>query len=46
MTRLEEFYKQEVVKCADGKADIVTRGIVFSNYKDAYWEKCPAAMRL
>jgi branched-chain amino acid transport system substrate-binding protein len=42
---IQTFYKQEVVKGADGKPDIVTRGVVFSNYKDAYWEKCPADKR-
>jgi len=42
---IQNFYKQEVVKGADGKADIVTRGVVFANYKDAYWEKCPADKR-
>lgn len=42
---IQNFYKQEVVKGADGKPDIVTRGIINANYKDAYWEKCPAEMR-
>lgn len=42
---VQNFYKQEVVRGADGKADIVTRKVVFANYKDAYWEKCPADKR-
>jgi branched-chain amino acid transport system substrate-binding protein len=42
---IQNFYKQEVVKGADGKPDIVTRNVIFANYKDAYWEKCPADKR-
>jgi branched-chain amino acid transport system substrate-binding protein len=42
---VQNFYKQEVIKGADGKPDIVTRNVIFSNYKDAYWEKCPADRR-
>ncbi|MFO0987478.1 MAG: ABC transporter substrate-binding protein [Alphaproteobacteria bacterium] len=42
---IQTFYKQEVIKGADGKPDIVTRGVVFKDYKDAYWEKCPADKR-
>jgi len=42
---IQTFYKQEVIKGADGKPDIVTRGVIFANYKDAYWEKCPADKR-
>jgi branched-chain amino acid transport system substrate-binding protein len=42
---IQTFYKQEVVKGADGKPDIVTRGVIFADYKDAYWEKCPADKR-
>jgi branched-chain amino acid transport system substrate-binding protein len=42
---IQNFYKQDVVKGADGKPDIVTRGVIFANYKDAYWEKCPADKR-
>jgi branched-chain amino acid transport system substrate-binding protein len=42
---IQNFYKQEVVKGADGKPDIVTRGIINANYKDSYWEQCPAANR-
>jgi branched-chain amino acid transport system substrate-binding protein len=42
---IQNFYKQEVIKGADGKPDIVTRGVIFANYKDAYWEKCPADRR-
>lgn len=43
---IQNFYLREVVKGADGKAAIVTRGAIFRNYKDAYWEKCPADKRL
>jgi branched-chain amino acid transport system substrate-binding protein len=42
---IQNYYKQEVIKGADGKPDIVTRGIINANYKDSYWEKCPAAQR-
>lgn len=43
---IQNYYKREVIKGADGKPTIVTRGTVFTNYKDAYWEKCPADKRL
>ncbi|MCW5774677.1 MAG: ABC transporter substrate-binding protein [Rhodospirillaceae bacterium] len=43
---IQNYYKREVIKGPDGKAAIVSRGIVLKNYKDAYWEKCPANMRL
>jgi branched-chain amino acid transport system substrate-binding protein len=42
---IQNFYLREVVKGADGKAQIVSRGPIFTNYKDAYWEQCPANMR-
>ena len=42
---IQNYYKQEVIRGADGKPDIVTRGIIFANYKDAYWETCPADRR-
>jgi branched-chain amino acid transport system substrate-binding protein len=42
---IQNFYKQEVIKGADGKPDIVTRGVIFANYKDSYWEQCPEAQR-
>jgi len=42
---IQNYYKQEVIKGADGKPDIVTRGIINANYKDSYWEQCPAAKR-
>lgn len=42
---IQNFYKQEIVKGKDGKPDIVTRGVIFANYKDSYWEKCPADKR-
>lgn len=43
---IQNFYLREVVKGADGKATIVTRGAIFQNRKDAYWQKCPADKRL
>jgi branched-chain amino acid transport system substrate-binding protein len=43
---IQNFYLREVVKGADGKATIVTKGVIFEKYKDSYWEKCPENMRL
>jgi hypothetical protein len=43
---IQNFYLREVVKGADGKPAIVTRGAIFEKHKDAYWEQCPANMRL
>ena len=43
---IQNFYLREVVKGADGKPAIVSRGVIFEKYKDAYWEQCPANMRL
>lgn len=43
---IQNFYLREVVKGPDGKPAIVTRGAIFQNHKDAYWEKCPADKRL
>jgi branched-chain amino acid transport system substrate-binding protein len=43
---IQNYYKREVIKGADGKPTIVNRGVVLSNHKDAYWEKCPADKRL
>jgi branched-chain amino acid transport system substrate-binding protein len=43
---IQNFYLREVVKGADGKPEIVTRGAILEKHKDAYWEQCPAAMRL
>jgi branched-chain amino acid transport system substrate-binding protein len=42
---IQNYYKQEVIRGADGKPDIVTRGVINANYKDSYWEKCPADRR-
>jgi branched-chain amino acid transport system substrate-binding protein len=42
---IQNFYKVEVIRGADGKPAIVNRGIVISNHKDSYWEKCPADKR-
>ena len=41
---IQSFYKQEVVKGPNGP-DIVTRGIVMRDLKDAYFEQCPADKR-
>jgi branched-chain amino acid transport system substrate-binding protein len=43
---IQNFYLREVVKGADGKATIVTKGAIFEKHKDAYWQQCPANMRL
>jgi branched-chain amino acid transport system substrate-binding protein len=43
---IENFYKREVVKGPGGKPQIVTRGIVFKDNKDPYWQQCPEANRL
>ena len=43
---IQNFYLREVVKGADGKPAIVTRGVILEKHKDAYWEQCPANMRL
>jgi branched-chain amino acid transport system substrate-binding protein len=43
---IENFYKREVIKGPDGKPQIVTRGIVFKDNKDPYWQDCPQANRL
>ena len=43
---IQNFYLREVVKGADGKPQIVSRGAIFEKYKDAYWEQCPADKRL
>ncbi len=43
---IQNFYKVEVIKDAQGKPTIVNRGTVIENHKDSYWEKCPADKRL
>jgi len=43
---IQNFYKREVIKDADGKLAIANRGIVLANHRDAYWERCPANKRL
>jgi branched-chain amino acid transport system substrate-binding protein len=43
---IQNFYKKEIIKGADGKPTIVTRGTVFTAHKDAYWQECPADKRL
>ena len=37
---IQNFYKREVVRGANGKAKIVNRGIVFKNHKDSYYKQC------
>jgi len=43
---IQNFYKREVVKGADGKLSIVTRGLVYKDHKDPFAEECPAESRL
>ena len=43
---IQNFYLREVIKGADSKPTIVTRGVILEKHKDAYWQECPAAMRL
>jgi branched-chain amino acid transport system substrate-binding protein len=42
---IQKFYKVEVIRGADGKPTIVSRGVVTAGTKDAYWEKCPPGKR-
>lgn len=37
---IQNFYKREVVKGPDGKATIVSRGIVLKDHKDSYYKQC------
>ena len=37
---IQNFYKREVVRGADGKPTIVIRGAVFENHKDSYYQEC------
>lgn len=41
---IQNFYKREVI-LKDGKPAIVTRSVVFKDYKDSYWQKCPKKNR-
>jgi branched-chain amino acid transport system substrate-binding protein len=41
-----DFYRREVVRSADGKPQIVTRGTAVKASKDPYWQECPEANRL
>lgn len=41
---IQNFYRREVVM-EDGRPKIATRGIVFENHKDSYWEQCPEGSR-
>ena len=43
---IQNFYKREVVRRDDGKLWIATRGIVFQDNKDPFWQECPAANRM
>jgi branched-chain amino acid transport system substrate-binding protein len=43
---IQNFYKREVVKNADGKLWIKTVGIAVKDSTDPYWKDCPAANRL
>jgi branched-chain amino acid transport system substrate-binding protein len=43
---IQNYYKREVIKDADGKLQIVNRGAVFTQRKDSHWEKCPPERRL
>jgi len=38
---IANFYRVDVVKGKDGKAEFATKGIVFENHKDAYASQCP-----
>lgn len=42
---IQAYYKREVVMGASGMPEIVNRGAVFTDRKDAYWEQCPPAKR-
>jgi len=43
---IQDFYKREVVKNADGKLWIKTIGIAVKDSTDPYWKECPEANRL
>ena len=43
---IQNFYKREVVKNADGKLWIKTVGIAVKDSTDPYWKDCPEANRL
>ena len=43
---IQNFYKREVIRRDDGKLWIATRGIVFQDNKDPFWQQCPAANRM
>ncbi|MGH7005867.1 MAG: ABC transporter substrate-binding protein, partial [Alphaproteobacteria bacterium] len=43
---IQSFYKREVVRGADGKPQITTRGVVYKDHKDPFAEECPAESRL
>lgn len=42
---IQNFYRLDVVKGADGKVEIVTRGVIIEKHRDSYWEKCPIDKR-
>ena len=41
---IQDFFKQEVARGPKGP-EIVTRGVVLREHKDAYWEQCPPERR-
>lgn len=43
---IQDFYKREVVKNADGKLWIKTVGVAVKDSTDPYWKECPEASRL
>jgi branched-chain amino acid transport system substrate-binding protein len=42
---IQNFYRLDVVKGADGKPAIVTKGAIVEKAMDSYWGTCPAPMR-
>ena len=42
---IQDFFKQEIVGTPAGP-EIVTRGVVLREHKDAYWRQCPPDKRL
>ena len=42
---IQNYYRREVVKGADGKPTIVVKSVVFRAQKDSHWKDCPEARR-
>ena len=42
---IQTYYRREVVQGAGGAFTIKTAGTVISDYKDPYWQACPAKER-